>query len=291
LRLFGYLGFLVPPTLRSPDFTLSPNYLEVSDRPQKDALGIRRAFVIISAVKALVQALLKPFGLRLSRVSNGQSSAFGAETLFSVLQQFGFLPKHIIDIGANHGNWTRSALRYFPEANYTLLEPQDDLRVHIQDLLAESRRLTWINAGASDTTGMLPFYRSHRDDSSSFLNSGPESTSPVPIKVWALDDLVVERRLPIPDMVKIDAEGLDLRVLRGASTLLGKTEIFLVEASVACPFENSVAATIRFMTEHGYRLMDITELNRSPKDNLLWLTELVFLRDGSPLLARATSYE
>jgi hypothetical protein len=28
-------------------------------------------------------------------------------------------------------------------------------------------------------------------------------------------------------MVKIDAEGFDLRVLRGASGLLGKTEIFL----------------------------------------------------------------
>ena len=33
----------------------------------------------------------------------------------------------------------------------------------------------------------------------------------------------------LPEMVKIDAEGFDLKVLAGASDLLGKTDIFLVE--------------------------------------------------------------
>jgi hypothetical protein len=54
---------------------------------------------------------------------------------------------------------------------------------------------------------------------------------------------------------------------------------------------SSVAAVVQFMAEHGYRLIDITDINRSPKDNVLWLTELVFLRNGSPLLSAATSYE
>lgn len=41
----------------------------------------------------------------------------------------------------------------------------------------------------------------------------------------------------------------------------------------------------------GYRLIDITELNRSPKHNVLWLTELAFLRSASPLFGSVTSYE
>jgi hypothetical protein len=45
------------------------------------------------------------------------------------------------------------------------------------------------------------------------------------------------------------------------------------------------------MAEHGYRLIDITELNRSPKHNVLWLSKLAFLRNASRLLAHATSYE
>jgi hypothetical protein len=43
--------------------------------------------------------------------------------------------------------------------------------------------------------------------------------------------------------------------------------------------------------EHGYRLIDITEINRSPKDNVLWLTELAFLRNGSSLFHAVTAYD
>jgi hypothetical protein len=39
------------------------------------------------------------------------------------------------------------------------------------------------------------------------------------------------------------------------------------------------------------RLIDITDLNRSPRHGVLWLTELAFLRNGSPLLNAITSYE
>lgn len=92
-------------------------------------------------------------------------------------------------------------------------------------------------------------------------------------------------------MVKIDAEGFDLKAMQGASSLIGKTDVFLPEAGVLCPFENSVARAVSTMADFGCRLVDITELNRSPKHGVLWLTELAFLRSSSSLLASASSYE
>jgi hypothetical protein len=80
-------------------------------------------------------------------------------------------------------------------------------------------------------------------------------------------------------------------VLLGAKTLLGNTDVFLVEVSVFCPYENNVAAVMQFMTERGYRLIDITDMNRSRKYNVLWLMELAFLREKSALLSSATSYD
>jgi FkbM family methyltransferase len=248
-------------------------------------------FAIIYGVKTLVQSFLRPFGLRLARLNNVPGHDYGAGVLFSVLKRFGFSPKHIVDVGANHGNWTRASLQYFPEAQYTLLEPQKQLIIHVQDLLAAGRQIRWINAGASDKSGTLPFFISHRDDSSSFVESTEVCSGTIPMQVLALDDLLLQYELPVPEMVKIDAEGFDLKVMQGAKTLLGKTEVFLLEASVLCPFENSVATVVQFMAEHGYRLIDITEINRSPKDNALWLTELAFLRNGSSLLSAAISYE
>jgi hypothetical protein len=53
-------------------------------------------------------------------------------------------------------------------------------------------------------------------------------------------------------MAKIDAEGSDLKVLRGASSLLGKTDVLIAEAEVCGNYENSVAEVIQFMANAGY---------------------------------------
>jgi FkbM family methyltransferase len=246
-------------------------------------------------VKALIQSMLRPFGLRLSRLETVREPDYGAGVLFSTLRRFGFSPRFVLDVGANHGNWTRTALKYFPEAEYVLVEPQDHLKVCVIDLIEAGYRIRWVNAGAADKCGILPFIISERDDSSTFLTREEHLqtrvSSEIMVAVETLDAIISNYKLPAPDMVKIDAEGFDLKIMQGASTLIGKTDVFLLEAGVVCPFENSVARVISAMGDIGYQLVDITELNRSPKHGVLWLTELAFLREGSELLSSATSYE
>jgi FkbM family methyltransferase len=246
-------------------------------------------------VKRLVQSVLAKFRFRLVRIDDGPRPSEGLDPFFSLLQRLGFAPKDIFDVGANRGNWTRTALKHFPGAHYTLVEPQDHLKSHIRDLLDRGCKIQWINAGAGDKSGTMPMSISSRDDSSTFVltdrhgqTTGSQQTA-VPIKT--LNEIVSSSSAPPPEMVKIDAEGFDLKVLAGASGLLGKTDIFLVEAVVCGNYENSVAEVVKFMTSAGYRLIDITDLNRSPRHGVLWLTELAFLRDGSPLLNNVTSYE
>jgi hypothetical protein len=111
------------------------------------------------------------------------------------------------------------------------------------------------------------------------------------VEVKTLDDIVSRYNLPAPDLVKIDAEELDLKVMHGATSLVGKTDVFPLEAGAMCPLENSVDRVINAMENFGYRLVDITDLNRSPKHGGPWLTESAFLRASSPLLSSVTSYE
>jgi len=111
----------------------------------------------------------------------------------------------------------------------------------------------------------------------------------VPLRT--VNEIVASSGLPVPAMVKIDAEGFDLKVIAGASELFGKTEIFLAEASVGeRDFENSALAVLQLMDQAGYRLLDVTDLNRSAKSGLLWLTELAFLKKTSTMLDSATRY-
>lgn len=248
-----------------------------------------------SLIKRFVHRGLEKLGYRLVRLEGRPGAADPLSQFFSLLKRQGFNPRHVIDVGANHGNWTRTAARFFPDAQYTLIEPQEFVKKFIQDLVDSGYKIQWITAGAGDAPGQLPLTLSSRDDSSTFDWTEEEARRAglrqILVEVKTLNEIVRCAGLPA-DMVKIDAEGLDLRVLAGASELFGHTEIFLVEVNIYDTHrENAVQPVIQFMNEKGYRLMEITDLNRSPKYGLLWLCEMAFLKNSSTLLNSITSYE
>jgi FkbM family methyltransferase len=242
-------------------------------------------------MKAVIQSVLARFGCRLVRLSSLGEPPL--RRFFQSLVRFGFSPKHIIDVGANRGTWTRTAVTYFPHCHYTLIEPQAQLKVYVEDLIRAGHRVRWLSAGASDRPGELLLTVADRDDSSSFIPQelGPRAIQ-VAVPVLTLNDVLSQSDAPFPDLVKIDAEGYDLKVLDGATSLIGRTDIFLVEAAVRAPvFENTVCRVVGRMSDCGYDLMDITDLNRSRRHDLLWLCELAFLRRGRHLLDAATTFD
>jgi FkbM family methyltransferase len=248
-----------------------------------------------SAIKKMIHSALGKLGYRLVRIEGRPGASDPLSLFFSFLVARGFSPRHILDVGANHGNWTRVATRFFPDSQYTLVEPQDFLKTHVQDLIEDGYKLQWINAGAGDANGTLAFTLCTRDDSSTFTMTEDEARraglQQIFVEVKTLNGIVRSAGLPA-DMVKVDAEGLDLRVLAGASELFGQTEIFLVEVSIRdTDRENTLDAVLDFMSGRGYHLLEITDLNRSPKYGVLWLCEMAFLRNDSSLLNGVSSYE
>ena len=201
----------------------------------------------------------------------------------SILQQINFKVTHIVDVGANHGTWTRETLKYFPEAYYTLIEPQAQLQNSLNDIIQINPKVKFHAVGAGIREGIFKFTIVDREDSCSFSYSEEEAKrrgfEQIEIPVITLNDFLPATNLPIPEIIKIDAEGLDLEVLGGASHYFGKTEVFLVEAAVMNNiYQNSVLKMIVFMDENGYRLCDFTDLNRTVNQHALWLVEMVFIK-------------
>lgn len=239
-----------------------------------------------------IQRLASIFGYRLVPLT--ALPPFCLERFFPLLRKSGFQPRHVWDVGANHGNWIRAAIGYFPDAEYTLIEPQDHLKKHVEDLLRRGHKIQWINAGAGNRMGTLPLYISTLDHSSSFLDCPrikQEAVGSIEIPMRTLNEIRETLSLPVPEMLKIDAEGLDLKVLEGATDFLGRTEVILAEASIGqLDFENTAGALIQVMDDHGYRLIDITDVLRSPNHDALWLCEFAFLLKSSELLKHASHY-
>lgn len=206
----------------------------------------------------------------------------------------GFAPKHIVDIGGNHGNWTRAVLRAFPEAKVTMFEPQTGLADNHADLAADPRvRIEY--AGVGDFDGLAAFSFHERDDSCSFLFNAeeaarqgmPQETMPIRRLDTAMDASPFGR----PQMVKIDAEGLDLSVVAGGPQTIAGADIVLIEATVANGvYPNTAAIVFARIDELGFRLFDITDLNRTPERGVLWLIEAVFVRKDIPLASQVQVY-
>jgi FkbM family methyltransferase len=244
-------------------------------------------------LKSATQKFLSAFGYKLAPIERF-SPSWNLVHFFPMLRRFGFSPKQIWDVGANRGNWTRQAIGYFPDAEYTLLEPQESMLGNLDDLIRAGHKIRWINAGAGAKAATLPFYIHPQDAGSSFLplpRITQEAVRRVDVPVRTLNEIRETLSLPIPEMLKIDAEGLDLKVLEGASDFLGTTEIILLEVSIGqLDFENDPQIVIEAMYRYGYRLIDITDVNRGPTHGVLWLCEFAFLRKASTLLDGANRY-
>ncbi|MCF6132680.1 FkbM family methyltransferase [Flavobacterium wongokense] len=240
-------------------------------------------------MKKIIKKILSKFGLTIAKKSTSTNDKdYLLFNFYQTLKAFQFEPKHIVDVGANHGTWTREALHYFPNAYYSLVEPQYWLKDSMMDILESNKKVTFHAFGAGETEGSFQFTIHDRDDSCSFKYTEEEAKAKgfkqLTLPVVTLNMLLSETNLPIPDIIKIDAEGLDIQVLNGTSNYFGKTEIFMVEAGVVNKsFDNSFLKIINYMDSKGYRLFEITDLNRPYHPKVLWLVELVFVLKGGTI--------
>jgi FkbM family methyltransferase len=128
--------------------------------------------------------------------------------------------------------------------------------------------------GLSDRKGILPLYGSDSKDQLGAKNQGLPTLHPRPgvdrpleeIELFRLDDYVRDLNLEKIDVIKIDVEGSELAVLKGAIEVLKKFRplIFLEvskETSEAAQYTTS--DLINYVTAQGYRFEAILEGGRT----------------------------
>lgn len=120
----------------------------------------------------------------------------------------------VYDIGANLGLHT---LFYSAVADQVVaFEPAPQTYRRLVENLALNQRtnvLTW-NAALSDRSGVLDFLDNGISQTGTLLTGAPHAQGfqKIQVQAYRLDDL----ELPAPDLVKIDCEGAEMQVLRGA---------------------------------------------------------------------------
>jgi len=201
----------------------------------------------------------------------------------------GFSPEVIVDVGAYVGEWTKMVRQIYPESYVLAVEPQREKRENLRALAASDDRIRYEDAllGAVEDEE-VSFHIN--ETVSSVL---PEQESEAPEKetrsLETLDRLVEDTPFEEPDLTKLDVQGYELEVLRGAEKTLEScppelilTEVSLIDINQGAPLFHEVT---EFMDERNYRLYDICSFMRRPYDDALWQVDALFVHSASDLIA------
>lgn len=176
----------------------------------------------------------------------------------AALKYHGFTPALVVDVGVNQG--TPQLYRAFPHAELLLVEPLHESEAYMRDLLTR-RKGSYVLAAVGSQPGTATITVDRRRPGKSSLlertaltNDAHDEKERRPVPVTTLDALLRERELRGPFGLKIDTEGFELEVIRGATEFLKQTQFVLAEVSIGARFEGSYtfAEFIGEMHERGF---------------------------------------
>ncbi len=245
---------------------------------------------VINAGRDSIAKLLVGVGRRLSTDIGWAklSHDHGAPNMLAGLlglRQRGAKPLSVVDGGACMGDWTRLCLSVFPDARILMVEPQPQ---HEAELLEVCRRRPQQLLYARALLGPPHVDRANffvLDDTSGGTGSSvlPELSQvnrhAVEMPITTLDTLIRSTGMPCPDLIKLDVQGYELEVLKGAGETLERAAHVLLEVSIrqyneGSPLLHEVTA---WMAQQGFRVTEIFDLTRSRSDELLQV-DLLFGR-------------
>jgi FkbM family methyltransferase len=136
----------------------------------------------------------------------------------------------VFDVGANVGDYTAEVRALNPEARIICFEPHPKT---FQTLVANAKNIEAHNVGVGSESGVLSFYDHVNGDGSvhaSFVkgvieNIHHDQAVERTVPVTTLDEFCRANGIEEIDLLKIDTEGYELEVLKGARKLLQHARI------------------------------------------------------------------
>jgi FkbM family methyltransferase len=157
-----------------------------------------------------------------------------SDEYFHVYKILGNNVKTVVDVGANIGQFSNAIKTWYPQANIHAFEPDPQVFEILESNLS-SDNVTLYNYALSEKKETLKFYKSQGSLVSSIIKT-KESKSSITVDAVPLDGLIKD--IKSIDLFKIDVEGAEINVLKGAHKTLKKSKYLLIEMSFERPTNN-----------------------------------------------------
>lgn len=198
----------------------------------------------------------------------------------------------VIDVGAHSGEFSSAARAVLPNARVYAFEPLPDCCQKLKTKLGNNESVHVFEVALGDEHRPVQFWRSDFSKSSSLLRMSrlhqvafPWSASnhPTEVQLRRLDEYLDQMELSAKTLLKIDVQGYEDRVLRGAEEVLKRVDYVLVEISVAPLYEGQAQfdPIYSFLLRSGFSYVGNLEQLLSPLDGSILQLDALFARKGT----------
>ncbi len=200
------------------------------------------------------------------------------------LKALGFEPEKILDIGAYHGAWSEVMWHVWPKSMFFLIEANEDCAPQL-------KQTGFIHAFAvlSDKVEEVEYHKCQTGSGEGNGLYKENSVYPfVSVKkiTKTLADVVAVRDGPpaVFDLIKIDVQGNEIRVMKGGESVIKAAHVIQLECQIQsyCSGAPLAHETIAYMDSIGFRLYDIMERHDNSRGMLIQ-ADFLFARKDSPL--------
>ena len=181
----------------------------------------------------------------------------------------------LFDVGGHLGQYTEAFLQAHPDGRVFVFEPSTSHFAVLNERLGNRDNITLVNSGLSDRPGELPLYK--HDDISGLASLTKRRLDHFNIamnkvevvKLETLDSAMRDQAVASIDLLKIDVEGHELDVLKGATQAFQNNRIKLVQFEFGgCNLDTRTTLQdfFYFFKRYGFAIGLV-----QPSGNVYWL--------------------
>ncbi len=176
----------------------------------------------------------------------------------------------VVDVGANVGQWSGMLRDLVTPARHIIIEPEPRALAELHRLFGHAAGVEILPTAAGETEGRVRLHVTRDTTGASLLRPREEMRelvgsnwtveAEVEVPVQTLDLLLAD--VPEVSLLKIDVQGFEQEVLRGAAQVLARTNFLLIELNYQPQYEGGswLGEIHETLTrEHGLTLVDASK--------------------------------
>jgi FkbM family methyltransferase len=242
-------------------------------------------------MKKFIRSLLRLKGYEITQLNR-----FGRYPLADIRRIFAERqPRVIFDVGANEGQTAIEFATVFPDAKIHAFEPFHGAFEQLRKVALKHPHIQPVESALGDTIGNRTLCLNAASVTNSLLPNAPEACKFQPdgmadargaatISISTVDEYCRASQVPLIDILKIDTQGYELTVLRGAEQVIAGNQVAMIFAEVLFAPLYVGQAFFHEVYDHlwrrGFRLVTLYNLAINDQTYTSWCDAL-FVHPGT----------